>query len=46
MEELIKQAEKLKAMIKSKKKEIDNPVLYMSTLTAVDFFIENVGEEE
>lgn len=46
MEGIIKQAEKLKAMIKAKRKEIDNPVLYTSTLTAIDFFVENVGEEE
>lgn len=45
MEEIIKQAERLKTMIKDKKKEIDNPALYISTLTAVDFFIENVGSE-
>ena len=41
MEKLIKQAEELQKAIKAKAREIDNPVLTTSTLSALEFFIEN-----
>lgn len=40
--ELIKQAEELRKAIKAKEKEIDNPVLYLSILSELDNFIENI----
>jgi len=45
MKELIKQAEELRKAIKGKEKEIDNPVLYLSILSELDNFIENVKED-
>ena len=45
MKELIKQAEELRKAIKAKEKEIDNPVLYLSILSELDNFIENVKED-
>lgn len=42
MKELIKQAEELRKVIKAKEKEIDNPVLYLSILSELDNFIENI----
>ena len=46
MKELIKQAEQLAKDIRSKRKQIDNPNLYLSTISALEFFIENVGEDD
>ena len=43
MKELIKQAKQLAKDIRSKRKQIDNPNLYLSTISALEFFIENVG---
>ena len=45
MKELIKQAKELRKEIKAKEKEIDNPVLYLSILSELDNFIENVKED-
>lgn len=45
MEQLIKKAKSLKEAIKRKEKEIDNPVLYLSILSELDNFIENVKED-
>ena len=45
VKELIKQAEELRKAIKAKEKEIDNPVLYLSILSELDNFIENVKED-
>jgi hypothetical protein len=45
MEILIKQAEDLRKAIKRQEKEIDNPLLVMSVLSELDFFIENVQED-
>lgn len=42
MESLKRQAEELRQAIKSQDKEIDNPVLTMSILSELDFFIENL----
>jgi|GEM_PF-5670185 len=42
MKELIKQAEILSTSIKAKEREIDNPVLIMSTIIAINNFVENV----
>lgn len=42
---LIKQAEDLRTNIIMHKKSIDNPALVMSTLSALNFFIENATEE-
>jgi len=46
MENLIKQAEQLTKDIRSKRKQIDNPNLYLSTISALEFFIENVGSDD
>lgn len=46
MDKLTEQAEKLKAEIKANEKQIDNPALYISTVSALDFFIENAGKNE
>ena len=46
MDDLIKQAETLRKSIKRKERQIDNPVLVMGILNELDFFIENVKEEE
>lgn len=43
MENLIEQAKQLSNDIRSKRKQIDNPNLYLSTISALEFFIENVG---
>lgn len=45
MDELINQTELLKALIRAKGDEINNPVLVTSMLSELDFFIENVKEE-
>jgi hypothetical protein len=45
MKDLIEQAEKLRNMIRSKRDEIDNPVLVTGILSELDFFIENVDTE-
>ena len=45
MEQLIKKAKSLKEAIKRKEKEIDNQVLYLSILSELDNFIENVKED-
>ena len=42
MDELIEKAKELRKEIKAKEKEIDNPVLYLSILSELDNFIENV----
>ena len=46
MEELIKQAKQLSDDIRTKRKQIDNPNLYLSTISALEFFIENVGKND
>ena len=46
MENLIEQAEQLAKDIRSKCKQIDNPNLYLSTISALEFFIENVGKDD
>lgn len=46
MENLIKQAEQLAKDIRAKQKQIDNPNLYLSTISALEFFIENVGKDD
>lgn len=46
MENLIKQAEQLAKDIRSKRKQIDNPNLYLSTISTLEFFIENVGKDD
>jgi hypothetical protein len=46
MDNLIKQAEELRKAIKREEKEIDNPVLVTGILSELDFFIENVKEDE
>ena len=46
MENLTKQAEQLAKDIRSKRKQIDNPNLYLSTVSALEFFIENVGKDD
>lgn len=45
MDDLIKKAEELKNEIKRNSRNIDNPALEMSTISALDLFIENVKEE-
>ena len=45
MEKLIEQVEELRKALKTKAREIDNPVLTTSTLSALEFFIENVKED-
>ncbi|MGN7311505.1 hypothetical protein ACTHQ4_10405 [Alkalicoccobacillus gibsonii] len=46
MEQIIKKAEELKVLIKNNEREIDNPALTRSVISELDFFIENVGDEE
>lgn len=46
MEELKQQAIKLRKSIKRSEKEIDNPALTMGILNELDFFIENLDEDE
>jgi hypothetical protein len=46
MDDLVKQAETLRKSIKRKESEIDNPALVMGIMNELDFFIENVKEEE
>lgn len=46
MENLIKQAEQLTKDIRSKRKQIDNPNLYLNTISALEFFLENVGGDD
>ena len=46
MENLIKQYKQLINDTRSKRKQIDNPNLYLSTISALDFFIENVGKDD
>ena len=46
MENLIEQAEQLAKDIRSKRKQIDNPNLYLSTISALEFFLENVGKDD
>jgi len=46
VENLIKQAEQLAKDIRSKRKQIDNPNLYLSTISALEFFVENVGSDD
>ena len=46
MENLIEQAEQLVKDIRSKRKQIDNPNLYLSTISALEFFVENVGSDD
>lgn len=46
MDELIKQAKALKQAIKAKEKEIDNPALVMGIISELDFFIENLEDNE
>ena len=45
MDGLIEKAKELRKEIKAKEKEIDNPVLYLSILSELDNFIENVKED-
>ena len=46
MKDLIKQAEDLKQAIKRQQKEIDNPALVLGIISELDFFIENLEENE
>jgi|GEM_PF-6604778 len=46
MDELIKQAERLKEAIRRKQKEINNPALFTSIISELDFFIDNVEDVE
>jgi len=46
MEELKQQAIELRKSIKQSEKEIDNPALTMGILNELDFFIENLDEDE
>ncbi|MCU9602769.1 hypothetical protein [Pallidibacillus thermolactis] len=46
MEELKQQAIELRKPIKQSEKEIDNPALTMGILSELDFFIENLEENE
>lgn len=45
MDGLIKQAEALKQVINRRQKEIENTVLVISTLTTLDFLIDNLSDE-
>ena len=44
VEKLVEQAEELRKALKAKAREIDNPVLTTSTLSALEFFIENIKD--
>lgn len=44
MNDLIKQIEELRKLIKRKEKEIDNPVLTISLLVELENFVENIKE--
>lgn len=46
MEELKQQAIELRKSIKRKEKEIDNPALTLGMISELDFFIENLEENE
>ena len=46
MDKLIEQAEALRKGIKVKEREIDNPSLVISILSALDFFLENVEDDD
>lgn len=46
MVELVRKAEQLKHMIESNRKEIDNPVLSTAMIAELEFFIENLKEDE
>lgn len=46
MEELKQQAIELRESIKQSEKEIDNPALTMGIMNELDFFIENLDEDE
>ena len=46
MEDLINQAKQLSDYIRFKRNQIDNPNLYLSTISALEFFIENVGKDD
>lgn len=46
MNDLIRQAENLKNAIKGKQKEINNPALVLGIISELDFFIDNVEENE
>lgn len=46
MDELIGKAEELKRMIEIKRREIDNPVLSTAMIAELEFFIENLKEDE
>lgn len=46
MDELVKKSDELKQMIERKRKEIDNPVLTTGMLAELEFFIENLRDEE
>lgn len=46
MEELRQQAIELRRSIKQSEKEIDNPALTMGILNELDFFIENLNDNE
>ena len=46
MRELIEQAKELKQALRNSQEEINNPVLVMGTLTALDFFIVNVEDKK
>ena len=46
MEELKQQAIELRKSIKQNEKEIDNPALTLGVLNELDFFIENLDDDE
>lgn len=46
MEQLIKQAELLKALVKAESRKLDNPVLTTSLIIELDNFIEYLQEED
>ena len=46
MDELVEQATALKQAIKAQQTDIDNPALVIGVISALQFFIENVGEGE
>lgn len=46
MEELMQQAIELRKSIKQNEKAIDNPALTMGILNELDFFIENLEDED
>lgn len=46
MNELVRKADELKRMIENKRKEIDNPVLSTAMIAELEFFIDNLKEDE